>query len=151
MLFRKWTLYGKSQRAKYQYQYVADEKLHKTQVYRKHRYFASIMVCFNRNSTNYNRLDSYCQMMQQHEWHFQNGLCRNSKKTHNGCLVSCGQTRLIFHCMVWLTRTTVESGQKRTHMHTQRNPYTYHMLLFCVVLPRKLMWVPFSLKSLVQD
>ena len=84
-------------------------------------------------------------------WHLQIGLCRNSKKINNGCSISCGQTRLILYCMEQLTHTTVESGQRRTYMLAQRNPYKHHILLFGVTLLRKLLWVSVSLKSLVQD
>ena len=49
---------------------------------------------------------------------------------HNDYLGSRRQTRLIFHCMEQLTHTAVESGQRRTHMHIQRNPYTHYILLF---------------------
>ena len=107
------------------------------------------MVCYNCTPTNCNCFNSCCQMMQRNELHLLIGLCWNLKKIHNGCSVSCGQTRLIFNCIEQLAHTTIESGQERTHMNTQRNLCTHYILLFGVILTWKLLWVPF--KSLVQD
>ena len=43
------------------------------------------------------------------------------RKIPNDSSVSCGQTRLVFHCLEQLTHTTVESEQRKIHMHTQMN------------------------------
>ena len=92
--------------------------MHETWVYVRYWYFTSFILCYNCTSTNCNRFNSCYKMTQLSEWHLQIKLCRNSKKIYNGSSVSCGQRRLIFHCMEQSTHTAKESGQRRTHMHT---------------------------------
>ena len=124
------------QPAEYQCQYIEDEMLDETRVYRRHQCFASFKVCSNLTPKNCIRFKNCCQMKQLNEWHFQIGLIKIRKKIPNDCLVSYGKTRLICYCIEQLTQT-VEYEQRRTHKHTQRNPYAHHMLLLKVVLPRK--------------
>ena len=93
--------------------------------------------------------DDNWQMTQLSKGHFQIRLCWNLKKIYYSG--SCGQMRLTICCMEQLVRKTAESEQRRIYMHSKRNFCTHHILLFCVGLSRKLLRVPFSLKSLIQD
>ena len=88
-----------------------------------------------------NRFNSCCQMTQLNEWHLQIGLCRNLKEIHNGCLIFCGQMRLIFNCMKQLTHKTVESGQKRTPTRTTCNDLVWFYILYLLI--KMTNWIPF--------
>ena len=118
----------------------------------KHWYSKDIGIqhpsqCFNCTPTSYNPFNRCCQMTKLNKWYLQICLCWNQKKMYNGFSVFCGQAKFIFYCVEQLTHTTLVSGQRRTHMNTQRNTYT-HVTVWCG-LPRKFFQIPFTLKSLV--
>ena len=103
-------------------------------IQQKHRYFALFMACYNCTPANCNHFKRYCQMTQLSEQRLQIRPCRNLKKIHNDCAVSCGQTRLIFHCLEQLTYTTLESAKVNSHAYILRGTRTsttcYSLLWF---------------------
>ena len=107
----------------------SEQKFERNTGIRKTSVFRIFIVYYNCPPKNLKHFNTCCQMTQLMEWHLQIGLCWNLKKNHNFCSVSCGQSRLLFHCIKQLTHLTVKPRQKRTrnHTRTQQNPYKHHI------------------------